>query len=487
VKSKVLVWQGFLLDGDVIPTWSYRKDTVRSFNKTAPRKANNVYDVDSPNWVLSDTPNVMEEGVIHSFSLVVHTPKMLRKHLWGNTDLALLYNDASNFQVQAGRVDLEGRPVPNPSGKTREYGATLTTWDDRVRLKVAKYETSLNNARLPGAYNEFVIGLSTLWLYTNAKRLELGLSSDPAYSVANSGYGFNLAPFPGVSLADTRAKQQAMVNAVLAPGALPSDQFFTAWRMNKADSSTWLGGLSFAFSAPPGITATQKAQSEGWEYELDIQPTKNWTITANASHDTAKYTEIAPNFLKIVGQLQTLMEGPAGEMGYAYDYSTPGVSWGRGAGLAQQTLWNQYFYAPWKLIQAQLGTNLAEIRPWRFNLVTNYKFDNESRFKGFNAGLGYRWEDKVAIGYPVFHDPKTDSDTFNVASPYYGPKESHIDFWVGYERKLSRRLDWRIQLNVRDVGQGASLIPISSQPDGSTSAVRIHTGQSWQVTNTFTF
>jgi hypothetical protein len=486
VKSEVFVWQGFLLDGTIIPTWSVRKDTVRSYNKTAPRNANNVYDVDSPNFVLSDTPNTTVDSTIHSLSIVAHTPKFIRKHLPWNSNISLLYNDATNFQVQAGRVDLEGTPVPNPSGTTREYGVVITTLNDRLRFKIAKYETALENARLGGAYNEFVIGLSTIWLYANAKRLELGLSGDPAYSVANSGYGFNLAPFPGVSEAETRAKQQAMVNAVLAPGALPSDKFFQAWGINKNDSNIWLGGLSFAFAAPPGITATTKSESEGWEFELDFQPTKNWTVTANASHDTAKFNGVAENFLFIVDQLQTLMEGPAGEMGYAYDYTTPGVSWGRGAGTAQQTLWNQFFYSPWKLIQAQNNTNLPEIRPWRFNLITNYNFD-EGRFKGFNIGGGYRWEDKVAIGYPVFHDTVTDSDTFDVANPYYGPKESHIDLWVGYERKLNRWLDWRIQLNVRNVAESPSLVPISSQPDGTASAVRISNGQSIRVTNTFSF
>jgi hypothetical protein len=52
VKSEVFVWQGFFLDGLVIPTWSVRKDKVKSYNRTAPRNANNVFDVDSPNFVL---------------------------------------------------------------------------------------------------------------------------------------------------------------------------------------------------------------------------------------------------------------------------------------------------------------------------------------------------------------------------------------------------------------------------------------------------
>lgn len=487
-KSSVFVWQAFLLDGDLIPTFSIRKDDVKTYTKTAPRRSDNTYDVDSPSFVLGNEPAAAVSSTIRSWSIVAHTPKKLRERFWGRTDLALTFNKSQNFQVQAGRVDLYGDPVPNPSGKTQEYGAVLTTWNNKLRFKVAKYETELENARLSGAYNEFVIGLSTHWLYTGAKRLQLGLSGDPQYSVANSGYAFNLAPFPGVSEADTRAKQQAIVSAVLAPGALPSDKFFTAWKMDKNKSSNWTGGLPFDFSAPPGITATQFSKSEGWEFEIDFQPTKNWTVTANASKDSASYTAVAQNFVSTVNQLQAIMEGPGGEMGYAFDYSTPGVSWGRGAALAQQTLWNQFFFAPWKLILAQQDTNLPEIRPWRFNLVTNYEFDSQSRFKGWNVGAAYRWGDKVAIGYPVYRDTARDTDTYDIAQPYYGPKESHLDVWVGYQRKLWRdRVDWRIQLNVRDVGTSPNLVPISSQPDGSFSAMRISLGQSVRLTNTFTF
>jgi hypothetical protein len=148
VKSEVFVWQGFFLDGLVIPTWSVRKDKVKSYNRTAPRNANNVFDVDSPNFVLPDTPNSSVESTIHSLSIVAHTPKFIRKHLPWNSNISLLYNDATNFQVQAGRVDLEGTPVPNPSGTTREYGVVLTTLNNRLRFKVAKYETALENARL---------------------------------------------------------------------------------------------------------------------------------------------------------------------------------------------------------------------------------------------------------------------------------------------------------------------------------------------------
>ena len=68
-----------------------------------------------------------------------------------------------------------------------------------------------------------------------------------------------------------------------------------------------------------------------------------------------------------------------------------------------------------------------------------------------------------------------------------GPKESTVDLWVGYERKLSKRLTWRIQLNARNVLGNNDLIPITVQPDGSPGASRIPEPKVFSLTNTFKF
>ncbi|MEQ9824173.1 MAG: hypothetical protein ABQ298_07300 [Puniceicoccaceae bacterium] len=48
-------------------------------------------------------------------------------------------------------------------------------------------------------------------------------------------------------------------------------------------------------------------------------------------------------------------------------------------------------------------------------------------------------------------------------------------------------MDWRIQVNLRNVGEDVSLTPISANPDGSIAAQRITEGMTWAVTNTFRF
>ncbi len=110
---------------------------------------------------------------------------------------------------------------------------------------------------------------------------------------------------------------------------------------------------------------------------------------------------------------------------------------------------------------------------------------SEGRLKGWNTGAGVRWQDKVAFGFPIINDP-TFGIVPDVRHPYYGPSDTSYDAWVGYSRKF-RKVSWKVQLNVRNIGVGNELIPISAQPDGSVNSWRIRESQTWSLRNTFTF
>ena len=93
----------------------------------------------------------------------------------------------------------------------------------------------------------------------------------------------------------------------------------------------------------------------------------------------------------------------------------------------------------------------------------------------------------AALGYPVIPGANGLA-SFDLSQPYYGPSEDALDLWLSYERKITSKIDWRIQLNVYNVGKKDGLIPISVQPDGHTwASVRIAPVQEWALTNTFSF
>ena len=131
------------------------------------------------------------------------------------------------------------------------------------------------------------------------------------------------------------------------------------------------------------------------------------------------------------------------------------------------------------------GSPSPELRRWRFNVVSNYSF-TEGRLKGWRLGGALRWQDRSAIGYPVRLLPDG-SGVFDVTKPYYGPSETNVDGWIGYSRKLGEKIRWSAQLNVRNIGVGNRLIPVSAQPDGTYNTMRIAEPQTWLLTTSFEF
>lgn len=75
----------------------------------------------------------------------------------------------------------------------------------------------------------------------------------------------------------------------------------------------------------------------------------------------------------------------------------------------------------------------------------------------------------------------------DVTKPIYAPCETNYDAWIGYERKLTKKITWSIQLNVRDPFAKKQLIPIMANPDGTVAQVRIPSETTWPLTNTLKF
>jgi hypothetical protein len=120
--------------------------------------------------------------------------------------------------------------------------------------------------------------------------------------------------------------------------------------------------------------------------------------------------------------------------------------------------------------------------PWRFNVVNNFRFDR-GMLKGANIGFGYRWQDGTIQGYGL----NSTKDNLDIDKPYWSKPEDYLDLWAGYERKVTEKIKWRIQLNLASVGKSPRLIPFNVQPDGTPGQYRIAEGMTWSVTNTFSF
>jgi hypothetical protein len=103
--------------------------------------------------------------------------------------------------------------------------------------------------------------------------------------------------------------------------------------------------------------------------------------------------------------------------------------------------------------------------------------------KNFGMGGTYQWIDKVGIGYPSLP-----GGLFDFSKPYWGPSESSVGLFSSYEHRINEKINWKIQLNIRNAFAKDGLLPVSVEPDGKTwASVRTKPNQEWFVTNTFSF
>ena len=476
VKSSVFVWQGYLFDGTVIPMFGYRKDTSASYSVVAPTIAAGYADRTASSYVFRSTPNNSVSGVSKSYSLVVHSPKYVRKWLPKGMNVSLQYNKSSNFEPSAGRVDMLGLPVPPPTGNTKDYGVVISAFDEQLTLRINKFESVAKNATLPPLSSVFLLGFIENRAWVAAKRFQAGLSGDPAYAGAVYNYGSNVNGIFVQTPAD-RALQQQHVDFALAninydtlavwgvPASALTDQ---RWQLNQTELAV----------VPAGMAATTDTLSKGYEFELNYRPMKNWDIMVNAAKAVAQRTNIAGNFREYVAARNEVWNGIGGELRQT----------GTNPATALKVNWNDAFYRNFLLQTLLDGSNAPEIRPWRVNVATRYQFAG-GNLKGVSVGGAYRWQDEVIIGYKSVTKTLqgTLSETFDIESPYYGPADKAVDLWVSYQRKIDKRINWRIQLNVQNAFSGKTLIPVNISPDGTYGAYRIREGTTWQLTNTFSF
>ncbi len=490
VESQAFVWQAHLLDNAIVGTWGWREDTARSWEysqNTNGLTRDDRLDLSPGTYKLRTDPDNELTVESTSYSIVAHLDELpglknLTERLPFLT--TIYYNESENFQPAAERVDVYGEPIPAPSGVTTDVGVLLESKDGRFSLKVNKYETEVLQASSSGLNGAWFIGASQTWSGNWVNRYEYDLqfgfapgdvatAPDPENSLYNYGGGQD-----GEDYIAAHERELRHIALWREWQASVDPRFYEAWGFNPM---TWASGDSqLSERVPAGFTVPEDAVSKGYEIEFNAQPTRNWRLTLNASKTTAVRKNIGgANLAEFVDAYENFLNNTDG--------GDLRIWWG-GAGNERSLFqWNQNVGSEWAARKLQEGTDVPELREWRVNAITNYDFD-EGLLKGVNIGAAIRWQDDVVIGFKPIPNPTNPGRVnFDLDNPYRGPAETNIDMWVGYSRRLSDKIDWRVQLNVRNVGEGDNLIPITVQPDGTPATYRIGPRQTWSLTNTFRF
>jgi len=439
-RDQAFVFQSKFLWDTVVTTYGWRRDDVDTFTAALPKfrgPSNNLL-LDPISWPYPISPTTSVSGTTSTKSLVLHTPDKWINHVPLVSSFSLRYTTSDNFVPGATRYNSNMDVVTPPSGKTKDYGFSLGLAHDRINLNVTWYETSQNNATARGIPN-----LTNSIL--NAYRLFVNMT----------GLGLN----PNAS--------QIIV---------PPQYLLDAYGFSVTNGSA-------AFTNRSDILLTQNYVSKGVEFEAQVKLTKRWRLFLDAARQSAVTANTGSAFEKLFFEQkfngQTLFENWTGPAGQASAVDEAG---GRLATYSLQTIVNPFY------TQAlQDGGPTQELRKWRANAVTNYDFDGGSFLKGFSVGTGVRWQDKVAIGFPVTSSP-TGSRVSDVAHPFYGPCETNVDAWIRYQRSILKgKVGLMLEFRVYNLTSNDALIPVAAQPDGSIASYRIPSDRRIEFTTRLAF
>jgi TonB-dependent Receptor Plug Domain len=511
VESGAVVWQAYLFNGDLVPMIGWRKDTELFRSAGSPETIRGVAQVNDPTWRLpggladlTNGTNIDQRkwneitGNSKTWSIVGHMPSSVMKHLPGNLGLTAFYNQSENFKPDAGRRDIFGNTVASPTGKTKDYGITISALNDKITLRINRYESSVTNANVAGEIGgQYLIGAVEGWGQVAAVKFRSSIApggplswpGDTVFGISSSGNQVTWRPAgPVQGSTGAYTYSQAQIDATYVREKASIDAWFATqvpaslqqmWGLK--DYATGGGSINFG---PSGLTVTGDTLSKGTEFELTANPIKGLDISANASKTSAKRMNLAKSYTDWILKRQNDFKGPAGDMrlwGSEDDFSADSTHGGETArGKFQRETISGY-----NLWQALQNSDVPELRPWRFNVVANYSFQSEGILRGVNIGTSYRWQDKNVTGFPVV--TRNGVLAFDVDNPYKGPTEGVTDLWVGYEHKLGAKVRWRAQLNVRDLFATDKLIRVTVQPDGSPGSYRIPEPRTITLTNTFSF
>ncbi len=434
--SHAVIAQSYLFNNNLVFTTGWREDEADAWvGLPVPRTADRRAILDELALPGSPTGSVKDD--VFSWGVVGHLPTQWSENI--GLDLSAHYNSSENFQPEGARVDVFGRPVGAPSGVTEEFGFSVGFMQGRANIRVNWFETTVANNAASGIGVGAVASLDKL-TWDSIDQLIIDGVNPPEF-----GDLYELAP---------QAYQDVFNYELL----------------------TVNGIRQLEYTSPGNVVATTDFVSDGMEIEGVFSPTPNWRIMFNVSQQQTVRSNTARAFSELLELRQPV--------------------WDRVADFWQDDRLNikigdnakRRILDPTRAILLLDGSPAPEQREWRANLITNYDFSDEGALKGFGIGGAYRWEDSVAIGFPTTFDDELQDDVLDVQNPYFGGIEDNIDFWISYQRPIfDDKVDWKLQLNIRNLLDDEDLIPVARDPDLTYVGMRIQPGRTFTLSSRFEF
>ena len=409
-NAAIFAWQGFFLPDRekrdrLVLTYGYRKDSGKAAVLDGPSQ---LLDFSGLYPVLWDTKfdkyGPAQVGLNRNVGAVV------RPLRW----LSFFYNRSTTFDLNIGRYDPFGNEIPGAGGKGRDYGIRFDLWNDKVTLRLNKYENSIGPQRASNQINQL---------------------RDPFFEVENR--------------------------------VLQLDPNITT--INIKDGNR----RGYRTAGRPNYFIMSDAASDGYELEINLTPVRNWNIRVNGAKSQAVESNIGKPWFAWGAQRLPVWESVTAKNGEVDAQGRP-VTWTTapynpnaptGETLAQHYQANVVGRS-YSFISAADGRATDTARNARANFITNYSF-TEERLKGFNVGGAARWRAKPTIGYGTSVS-SAGAVILDLDKAYRGKEEFYVDGILGYRGKLKAfgGFSYRLQLNVRNVLGRDNPIPVQTWTTG---------------------
>jgi hypothetical protein len=402
--------------------------------------------------------------------------------------LGFSFNKSDNFNPPAAAyTDLDGNPLPKPTGTEKDYGLEIATPDKKLFLRMTWFRS--NNLFNTSGVSETVTGrvpnideALVTWATTV---VELRNGQDPT----NTNFG-NTTINPLTPAENTQIAALAQVPVNYSLSVSPSGGYYDP-------------------------QATNTTTSGGYDLELTYNPLPNWTMKITGGRQDAKLSAVDSQAIARLAERMPYWTSVG-----AADYPTPisnykgggatsllyvGTFWGSYSGSAatsgpnggpttQQITQQNNVLIPLSVELASQGTQVPGERPRSFNYLTNYNFVT-GPLRNLGIGGAARWNSSAIQGYygsnaPALLNAAGQVVASNLSEPIYTPALLHVDAWISYAYKLpwdNGKIRAKVQLNVSDLTSNGYLLPIQYNLDGTPATYRIIAPRTFALTTSFHF
>ncbi len=352
--------------------------------------------------------------------------------------LSVSYNKSNSFIPQNAATNDFLVELPNSSGNSVDYGLGINIFGGKVVATVRRYDTKAINNRNGDAG-------------TIAQRvLRIDVASTAAFLLVNQANNWVAQLNPTFT--------QAQVNTEV--GKEIGIPFPTIQALqNGFNNGT--------------ISSTNDVESKGTEIELNYNPTRFWTLTANATDTKVINSNVSGDVQGWLNQRlpiwTTIVDPRTNTLWWTTNYT--------GSQTASAN-YQSFVASPFLIIQQTQGKRLTQFPRYNFRLSTNFQLagitDNPI-LKHFNVTAAVRWQSAQSIGYYGVQSLPATITALDVNKPIYYGAQAFFDAGIGYRTKIfGNKIPMSIQLNARDLERpGYKLQPIADFPDGTPNSYRI--------------